>query len=131
MQRRAHFFGRQLAADLAFEGVLALHREAQVLHPHPGLRGDGLHSPRDSSISGDGPISGDGSVSGDGPSYGPGDSYSDTSWLSEGDRLLVERIRAERERALAEDRHAQGGLSDAKQDFPIGIRPDGSLNRVR
>jgi hypothetical protein len=58
-----------------------------------------------------------------------GDSYSDTSGLSAEDRLLVERIRAERERALAENPDAGDGLPDEKQDFPIGIRPDGTANR--
>jgi len=53
---------------------------------------------------------------------------SDTSRLSEEDRLLVERLRADRERALAENPDAAGGLPDEKQDFPIGLRPDGTAN---
>lgn len=58
------------------------------------------------------------------------DSYSDTSMLSPEDRLLVERFRAERARERAENPDADGGLPDEKQDFPIGIRPDGTLNEV-
>jgi hypothetical protein len=46
------------------------------------------------------------------------------------EREIVERIRAERERALAADPDAGEGLLSAKQDFPIGIRPDGSVNAV-
>ena len=53
-----------------------------------------------------------------------GDRYSDTSGLSEEDRLLVERIRAEREAALAQDPDAEDGLPPEKQDFPIGVRTD-------
>ena len=53
-----------------------------------------------------------------------GNRFSDTSGLSEEDRLLVERIRAERAAALAQDPDAEGGLPAEKQDFPIGVRTD-------
>jgi hypothetical protein len=58
------------------------------------------------------------------------DTDSDTSMLSDEDREIVERIRAERDRALATDPEAEDGLPPEKQDFPVGIRPDGTVNRV-
>lgn len=55
---------------------------------------------------------------------GGSDGYSDTSGLPDEDRLLVERIRAERAAALADAPDAEGGLPPEKQDFPIGVRTD-------
>ena len=59
-----------------------------------------------------------------------GDSDSDTSMLTDEQRALVERIRAERDQALREDPDAEDALPADKQDFPIGIRPDGTVNRA-
>ncbi len=56
------------------------------------------------------------------------DSNSDTSGLTPEQRALVERIRAERDRALREEPDAENPLPPDKEDFPVGIRPDGTVN---
>lgn len=57
----------------------------------------------------------------------------DAAGLSEEDRQLLARMqedsdRAWREHAAAGSPDVEGGLPDEKQDFPIGIRPDGTVN---
>ena len=60
----------------------------------------------------------------DGTAGGTSDVLSSTSSLSEQDRLLVERVRAERAAARAEDPDAEGGLPPEKQAFPVGVPTD-------
>lgn len=58
------------------------------------------------------------------------DYYSDTSMLSDEDKELLRRLRAEEEIARRTPPEQQSKLAPGKQNFPIGIRPDGTVNRV-
>ncbi len=58
------------------------------------------------------------------------DRYSDTSMLSDEDKELVRQARAKFAafKVLPPERRSK--LGPRKQDFPIGIKPDGTVNRV-
>lgn len=55
--------------------------------------------------------------------------YSDDSMLSEEDRALVRRVRAAT-LARIKRNPQERGLAPEKQDFAIGINPDGTPNYV-
>jgi hypothetical protein len=59
------------------------------------------------------------------------DEYSDVSMLSEEEQELVRRARADHERLHANRHERETPMPPDKTDFPVGIRPDGSVNPGR
>jgi hypothetical protein len=57
-------------------------------------------------------------------------SYSDTSMLTPEERKEVAAARELHRHMKTIPPHKRSKLSPEKQDFPIGIRPDGTLNLV-
>ena len=57
------------------------------------------------------------------------DYYSDTSMLSDEERELVAKMRADTEEWRQLPAEQRSKLAPEKQSFPIGIRPDGTVNR--
>jgi hypothetical protein len=56
------------------------------------------------------------------------DRYSSTSGLTEEEKRLVEMARADYARIDSTPEEQRSKLPPEKQDFPVGIRPDGSVN---
>jgi len=54
--------------------------------------------------------------------------YSDTSTLNDRQKQIVEKARAEYARLDSAPADQRSKLDPRKQDFPIGVRPDGTAN---
>ncbi len=58
------------------------------------------------------------------------DSYSDDSMLSEEEKRILRELRADEQITRETPPEQRSALARGKQAFPIGIKPDGSVNRV-
>lgn len=58
------------------------------------------------------------------------DHYSDDSMLTEEEREILRMMRADNQITLRTPADQRSKLAREKQAFPIGIRPDGTVNLV-
>ena len=58
------------------------------------------------------------------------DQFSDDSMLSAEDKALLRKMREDNEITHRAPPDQRSKLDPRKQDFPIGVRPDGTLNLI-